>query len=221
MEVVILIGSFIVSLIIALIINSARNGKTDNIQRIQGRQDSFLSKISPRRADLRASAKADYLNGLIRQTEATVNLDLAPLRMLWEQEKQKAQHENLLTTTAAATESKTDVNTYNQLKLAEGLAQVEVLKVQQLKEIEYEHLEKEHKLQIEGAMYLALKEQRQLEGLMKMFEIFVRNRHSIETGDDPPEVKQRLLGRIDRNIEILDGVMNGNRLLQENNGQDA
>jgi hypothetical protein len=220
----IIIGILGVALLIAYFLTSKSTQGTvdERISKVQDKQSSDLGFLGAKYQGKTAQARADHTKALVTEAEAVFDLNAVPEKKRREEEKEIIALENLKLVTDEANKHKLSPGNYETLKLNEGMAQIKLLEAEGLKNLDWEFLEKEHQLKLRGALILAIKEHRELEGLTEMFEVLVRRKHQIESGEDAPAVKQKLLERYDNNITILDGVINakGNRLLKEMDGEE-
>lgn len=195
----------------------------ERIDKVQSKTSKDMNRLAAWRETKASEARTKLDVALANEVVATYNLDSTPDRTKRAERHELAQHQNAMLITEEATRQKISPTTYESIKLEEGLAQIRLLEAEGLKNLDWEFLEKEHQLKLRGALILAIKEHRELEGLTEMFETLVRRKHQIEIGEDAPAVKQKLLERYDNNITILDGVINakGNRLLKEMDGEES
>lgn len=213
----------IVFLLIWLFHHKSDSGDVrDRITKIQNQQGSTDNKWAAQYHADTSGARGEHTRNLTREAEATYDLDTVIDRKDREEILAKALHDNALLNTQTATEDKISVTIRDSLKLASGVADIEVDKARKLKEIDWQFFEKEHREQLRGALLLAIREHAELQGVMDLYEASVRRKHQIDAGNDPPEVKRQLSARYDQNISILNRWMDGkgNRLLQKVDGQE-
>lgn len=188
--------------------------------RIRSNEAGDLNYLAAKYQTKRVEANRDHTKALAGQVEASWTLETVSETKRRQEEEQIALHGNKLLVIAEANKFKLSPSSYESLKLQENAVQLKLLEAQGLKDIEWVYLEKEHKLELAGAMILAIKRQKELEGLMQMFETIVRRKHEIEQGNDSSVVKRQLTSRLDKNLQIIEAAMDGeNRLLQEVDGK--